>query len=93
MMLTDELIEKFDKAGTIEEKKAILSQADTELTDDEIEMVCGGTADSEIAYMKCEVCGWKLPYFKRIKDDFVYATEMFQRHVRYNCIRFPFGPR
>ena len=93
MMLTDELIEKFDKARTIEEKKAILSQADIELSADEIEMVSGGTADSEIAYMKCSVCGWKFPYFARIKDDFVYATEMYQRHVSYNCIRFPFGPR
>ena len=92
-MLTDELIEKFNKAETIEEKKAILSQADIELSADEIEMVSGGTGDSEIAYMNCSVCGWKLPYFWRIKDDFVYATEMYQRHVRYNCIRFPFGPR
>lgn len=91
MRLTDELVEKFDKAGTIEERKAILSQANLELTDDEIEMVSGGTGDSEIAYMECAVCGWKFPYFKRIKDDFVYATEMFQRHCRYNCSSF--GPR
>ena len=92
-MLTDELREKFDKAETIEEKKEILHKADMELSADEIEMVCGGTADSEIAYMKCPTCDWKFPYFTRFKDDYVYATEMFQRHVRYNCIRFPFGPR
>ena len=52
MMLMDELREKFDKAATIEEKKAILSQADIELTNDELEMVSGGTEDRDIAYMK-----------------------------------------
>ena len=92
MMLTDEIIEKFDKAGTIEEKKANLSQADTELTDDEIEMVCGGTADSEIAYMRCGVCSWKFPYFKNIKDDFIKATENKIIHEKTNHF-FPFGPR
>ena len=92
MMLTDELIEKFDKAATIEEKKAILSQADTELTDDEIEMVCGGTADSEIAYMRCAVCSWKFPYFKNIKDDVIKATENKIIHEKTNHY-FPFGPR
>ena len=92
MMLTDELIEKFDKAETIEEKKAILSQAEIELTDDEIEMVCGGTADSEIAYMRCAVCGWKFPYFKNIKDDFIKATENKIIHEKTNHY-FPFGPR
>ena len=92
MRLTDELVEKFDKAGTIEERKAILSQADTELTDDEIEMVCGGTADSEIAYMRCGVCSWKFPYFKNIKDDFIKATENKIIHEKTNHF-FPFGPR
>ena len=38
-----------------------------ELTDDELEMVSGGTADSEIAYLKCGGCDWKMPYFPKIK--------------------------
>ena len=92
MRLTDELVEKFDKAGTIEEKKAILSQANLELTDDEIEMVSGGTADSEIAYMRCAVCSWKFPYFKNIKDDVIKATENKIIHEKTNHF-FPFGPR
>ena len=91
-MLTVELREKFDKAETIEEKKAILSQADTELTDDEIEKVCGGARDDEMGVMKCPVCDWKFTYFKNIKDDYLYATENLIIHEKTNHF-FPLGPR
>ena len=93
MRLTDELVEKFDKAETIEEKKAILSQAEIELTDDELEIVSGGTEDSEIKYVKCGGCGWKMPYFWRIKENYFKALEYYEVHKLACKATFPFGPR
>lgn len=43
MKLTGILKNKVDKAETKEEKKDIIAQAGMELTDDELEMVAGGS--------------------------------------------------
>lgn len=55
-MLTDELVDKFDKAETMEEKKAILAQAGMEFTDDELENVAGGMM-AGIKFAKCSRTG------------------------------------
>lgn len=43
MKLTGELKDKVDAVETAEEKKDIIAQAGMELTDDELEMVAGGS--------------------------------------------------
>ena len=43
MKLTGILKDKVDKANTKEEKKDIIAQAGMELSDDELDMVAGGT--------------------------------------------------
>ena len=43
MKLTGILKDKVDKAETMEAKKDVIAQAGMELTDDELEMVAGGS--------------------------------------------------